>query len=242
MLRLPKYIGHRGAAGFAPENTIISMHIAKKCGAQMVEFDVKQTKDDVLVIMHDSDLKRTTNGFGQVSDLTFDEIQKLDAGVFFDASFAGERVPTLAEMFQTLEQTGMAANIEIKPCPTTDKILAKNVIQFIQSNWPASSPRPLVSSFSIECLETVREHDTTIPIGLIFNDTDFYHWAEQAHAVQASAVSLNHKSIQSRELIDAIHAAHLKVLAYTVNDIFRAQELYALGVDSIFTNFPGAIS
>lgn len=242
MLKLPKYIGHRGAAGFAPENTIISMHTAKRCGAQMVEFDVKQTKDNVLIIMHDSDVKRTTNGSGRVIDLTFDEIRSLDAGVFFDESFAGEKVPTLGEVFHTLEKTGMMANIEIKPCPNNDKILAENVAHFIQKNWPSVLPPPLVSSFSLECLKVVRKHSPILQLGLIFDETSLYQWKTFAREVNASAVSVNHKSIQSYEIVQEMHKENLNVLTYTVNDIFRAQELYQLGVDSIFTNFPGAIA
>lgn len=241
MIKLPKFIGHRGAAGFAAENTLASIRIAKKCGAQIVEFDVKQTKDGMLVVMHDDTVDRTTNGTGFVSNLTFKEIRSLDAGSWFDPTFADEKVPTLAEMFQVLSETHMTANIEIKPCPNNDKILAKHVVQFIKEHWPKEPPPPIVSSFSLESLRVAREENPSLLIGLLFDDPVPSNWKTLVHELHPCFISLNQKSV-TETLVKEIHRENLAALAYTVNDIVRAQELYNMGIDSIFTNYPGAFN
>src|SRR5437762_305021 len=90
--------GHRGVARFAPENTLVSCRQAVEGGVRVLEIDLCLTKDNVLVLMHDPTVDRTTNGQGAVVDLTLDEIRKLDAGSWKDKKYAGERVPTLEEI------------------------------------------------------------------------------------------------------------------------------------------------
>jgi len=239
MHKFPKFIGHRGASGFAPENTCVSMRIAKECGAQVVEFDVKKTKDSELIIMHDSSVDRTTNGHGRVIDMTLAEIKKLDAGCWFDPSFSGETIPTLKEMFSTLRHHSLGANIEIKPCPGTDIELSAQVIEFIENYWPNTLNPPLVSSFSVQALKTVREKSAQIPIGLIFDNPIPNDWKARAFDLKATAISVHHKSIENIEMIKEMHKEGYSVLAYTVNDHNLAKSLYDLEVDSIFTNYPG---
>jgi glycerophosphoryl diester phosphodiesterase len=95
-------ISHRGATPFAPENTVSAFRKAVEIGADLVEMDVRETRDGHMVIMHDETVNRTTNGQGRVTDLTLAEIRKLDAGSWFDKKFAGERVPTLEEALDSL--------------------------------------------------------------------------------------------------------------------------------------------
>lgn len=241
MISFPLFIGHRGACGFAPENTLISFEIAKKCGASMIEFDVKFTKDRKLIIMHDSKVDRTTNGTGRVLDYTLAEIKKLDAGSWFDASFAGTKIPTLKETFDTLKKFNLAANIEIKPCPGTDVELTQLVIPFIQEHWPKSLPSPLISSFSTTALQIARELDDKLNLGLILENPPPHDWKQWAKKLNISAISVSHWSLKDDTLIKEMHALNYPVLAYTVNELERAQELYDMGVDSIFTNYPGSI-
>lgn len=98
-----KVVAHRGANRWAPENTIAAFLKAAEMGADYAEMDVRQTKDGEFVIMHDSDVKRTTNGSGKVSDMTLAEIQKLDAGSWFGEEFTGEKVPTLREVLRAID-------------------------------------------------------------------------------------------------------------------------------------------
>ncbi len=237
----PKFIGHRGAAGFAPENTLKSFRVAKECGAQMIEFDVKLTKDNHLIIMHDSEVNRTTNGIGLVLDYTLGEIKKLDAGSWFDISFSGESIPTLKETFNLLKELKLSANIEIKPCVGTDVILTENVMVFIKESWPSCLPPPLISSFSLEALEVARNLSSTACLGLVLDHPPQNGWLIRAQKLNVSAISVSHWSLENADLIKEMHAHKYAVLAYTVNEQKRAEELYKLGVDSIFTNYPGSI-
>jgi len=107
---------HRGAMETHPENTISAFKEAIRLGAHMIEFDVRMTKDGKLVIMHDKSVNRTTNGSGLVSDLTYDEIKKLDAGRWKSEMFKGERIPTLKETLQVMPHN-IWLNIHLKEGP-----------------------------------------------------------------------------------------------------------------------------
>jgi glycerophosphoryl diester phosphodiesterase len=104
-------IGHRGASGHAPEHTFASYDRALEIGVDYIEQDLQMTRDGVLVVMHDPTLDRTTSGSGAVIEYSLEDVQRLDAGSWFDAAFASERVPTLRQVF---ERYGMAANYYIE--------------------------------------------------------------------------------------------------------------------------------
>ena len=104
-------IAHRGASGSAPENTLSAFVKAVEAGADMIELDVHQTKDGVVVCIHDEDLSRTTSGNGKVNKFTFNELQSFDAGIKFNEKFKGEKIPSLEEV---LEQIKLPLLIEIK--------------------------------------------------------------------------------------------------------------------------------
>src|ERR1700730_3386827 len=103
-MQLPRVIGHRGACRYAPENTLASLYKAKQLGATWVEVDAMLTADDTVILMHDERVDRTTNGHGLVSAMSYAQIAQLDAGCWFAADFAGERVPTLLEFLHEAAQ------------------------------------------------------------------------------------------------------------------------------------------
>src|SRR5260370_12880151 len=105
---------HRGASGYAPENTLAAFRLAQQLGADMVEFDVHLTADDRLVVIHDDTLERTTTGRGYVRDHSWDEIARLDAGVWYGPKFAGERVPLLDEALAWAGPAGMPLALALK--------------------------------------------------------------------------------------------------------------------------------
>src|SRR5579859_6338194 len=107
----PAIIGHRGAAGLAPENTLAAIRAAAAAGARWVELDVQLTRDGVPVLLHDSTLERTTDGEGKVGDADLDALRRVDAGSWFAPRFLGQRVPTLAEAVAELGQLGLGANL-----------------------------------------------------------------------------------------------------------------------------------
>ena len=109
---LAPVIGHRGAAGCAPENTLASFRKAREQGAAWVEFDVMLSRDEVPVLIHDETLERTTNGRGRVNQLTAAELQSLDAGCRFGPEFVGEPIPTLEAAVAVLLELGLGANLQ----------------------------------------------------------------------------------------------------------------------------------
>jgi glycerophosphoryl diester phosphodiesterase len=108
-----KACAHRGDNKCAPENTLPAVKSAVAKGAPMIEFDVQVTKDGQLVVIHDADVKRTTNGKGKVTELTFDEIRSLDAGSWFGASFSGTRIPTPRELLEVIPHS-IVCNVHLK--------------------------------------------------------------------------------------------------------------------------------
>jgi hypothetical protein len=119
--RLPRVVGHRGAAASAPENTLAGLRRAHQLGVGWVEFDVKLSGDGVPILMHDAVLERTTDGKGAVADTAYADIRALDAGAWFGPEFAGERVPSFDEAIDLLLSHGLGANVEIKPCPGRER-------------------------------------------------------------------------------------------------------------------------
>ena len=145
-------IGHRGAAGAAPENTLASIRKARELGATWIEFDVKLTKDGHAILFHDDCLERTTDGRGAVAATTLAEIRRLDAGGWFGPAFRGEPVPTLGQALALCVELHLGINVEIKPCAGREVETAQVTVATLLDVWPRDRPAPLVSSFSPACL------------------------------------------------------------------------------------------
>jgi len=118
---------HRGASGTHPENTLAAIAEAVRLGAQMIEFDLRRTKDDAVILLHDATVDRTTDGKGKVEDLTFTEIRQLDAGSWKDQRFRGEKIPTFQEVLQVVPGH-IWMNIHIK---SGDAVLAEKTARMI---------------------------------------------------------------------------------------------------------------
>ncbi|MGY8997382.1 MAG: glycerophosphodiester phosphodiesterase family protein, partial [Alphaproteobacteria bacterium] len=167
MIDLPQVIGHRGAASYAPENTLASLACAAEMGCKWVEFDVHLTRDDVPVILHDRNLKRTTGMDAMIDDIHSSQLMEIDAGSWFDPMWSGERIPTLAQMLDACRVLGLMPNIEIKDEVSGRRAAARAVAETVRERWPASLPRPLVSSFSLRVLYHMRTLAAEIPLGLL---------------------------------------------------------------------------
>ena len=149
-LKLPKIIGHRGCAGYAPENTLEGIHTAADMGVEWVELDVKITKDEVPILFHDDMLDRTTNGSGPVAERTYEELKDLDCGNWYGESFNGIQIPTLEEAIDVLIDRDLGLNLEIKPCPGREKETAEVALDLLSTIWD-DHDRLLISSFQ-HCL------------------------------------------------------------------------------------------
>jgi glycerophosphoryl diester phosphodiesterase len=235
-LSLPLVIGHRGAAGCAPENTLAGLRAAKALGCRWVELDVRLTADHQPILLHDARLGRTTDAGGQARRRTLAAIRRHDAGRWFAAAFAGEQVPTLAEAVALLAALGLGANIELKAGRAAAAATGAVVARALSRSWPAHLPGPLISSFLPEALFAARQTAQQFARGLLFRSVP-RDWRERAEAVACAAIHADHRRL-NRAKVAEIREAGYAVLAYTVNEPARARQLLTAGVASVFSDVP----
>lgn len=233
---LAPVIGHRGAAARAPENTLAGLRKAHELGTRWVEFDVMLTADGVPILIHDETLDRTTSGHGPVPAHSLAEIRTLDAGAWFAAALAGEKVPTLEETIALLLELGLHANVEIKPARGQAAVTARATVETLLRLWPADGPRLLISSFARESLAVARDLAPDIPRGLLA-ETQPADWAEALQALGCATLHLNHKC-STPAMLQQLRQAGVPVLFYTVNDAGRARDLFAAGATALITDTP----
>jgi glycerophosphoryl diester phosphodiesterase len=239
-LSLPRLIGHRGAAAYAPENTLASLREARRRGAPWVEFDVKLSADGVPILMHDESLKRTTGLDRPAAVTPWADIARLDAGAWMGVPFAGERVPSFEAAIACLAELGLGANIEIKPSPGREAATARAVVEMVRRAWPARLPAPLLSSFQDAALAAAHDAAPELPRAILIDELD-HSWRVRAEAVAAVGVNTNGKKITVAQAAD-IKAAGYLLSVYTINDPAMAKALVAMGVDCIITDAPDTIA
>ncbi len=239
-LKLPKIIGHRGAAGYAPENTLEGLHTAADMGIEWVEFDVKLTKDQVPILFHDDTLERTTNGGDlAVKNLTLEEIRQFEAGSWFSESFAGIKIPTLEEALDVLLERELGLNLEIKPCPGREKETAEAALDILSQFWD-DADRLLVSSFSHVSLEVAMDMAPEWHRGFLMPKDWPENWDELAKYLGAATFNINGNEVE-RDDVDILLDLEKPILAYTINDPDRARILQGWGVDGFFSDEPDVI-
>lgn len=235
----PPVIGHRGAAGYAPENTLASIRAAAALGIRWVEFDARLTADGEIVLFHDEQLERTTNGVGRVADLSLADLRELDAGAWFGEPFRGARIPTLSEVLALLGTLGMRANVEIKPDAGREQQTGDAVARTLAREWPRELPLPIVSSFKIESLTAARELLPDVPHALIVVDVP-PDWRQCLEALGCTALHCADRGL-TRDLAGEIRAAGYGLRCYTINDGETAERLFDWGVEAVFSDYPDRI-
>lgn len=228
------HIAHRGGGHLAPENTLAAMRVGAERGFTFFEYDVKLSRDNVLVLVHDDDVARCSNGNGLVADLTYAELAELDAGSWSNARFAGERIPTLEQVAHFTLTNGIASNIEIKPSKGREYETGTAVALAVRALWEGAAVPPLLSSFSEESLAAAHVAAPEIPRALLL-ETPVEDWRDRMVQHDAIALNINHKYVD-QALIDAVHEEGYKIAAYTINDPERARTLLAMGLDGLFTD------
>ena len=220
-------IGHRGAAGHEPENTLRSIRRALELGAHGVEVDARFI-DGELIVFHDDRLDRTTNARGAVSRQNFAHLRTLDAG-------KGERIPTLREVFETVDRRAFI-NVELKGRHTAAPVQAL-IAEFLdRRGW--SAEHFLVSSFHRRELRALT--DPRIRIGLLLTKpTPLYHVS--ARRVRAWSVHPAVRFTTEHFVADA-HRRGLKVVPYTANSFEDIARIRAAGADGVFTDFPERVA
>ena len=246
-------IGHRGAAGLAPEHTFASWDLALEAGADYLEQDLQMTADGVLVVMHDDTLDRTARGpgcRGDVRERTWDEIRECDVGTWFNEAhperarpgYAGQRIPTLDAVLHRYRERARfyieTKNPEAAP-GMEDELVRLLRLHDLLPRRPGDD-RVIVQSFSERSLLRIREIEPDLPLVLLFGRFAIGRAIRRRLrriATWAAGIGPERGDVD-RKLVDAAHALGLVVHPWTVNDPADLGRLLALGVDGVFTDFP----
>lgn len=237
----PLIIAHRGSSGNAPENTLAAFSLALEHGVDAIECDVRLTKDNHLVVIHDATLNRTTNSTGYVRDHTLEQLKSLDAGAWFHRRFAGERIPTLEDVLALVDgKRGL--NIEIKPVSNSTDATAI-VQRCVTSLRKFRAQRyVLISSFQHSLLRLVRRYDAAVNIGLLYHPV--HHLGKSpirlARQHEACVFVCNARFLRPGVIIDA-HRSNIAVAVYTVDTRNQLHRCLRMGVEGIVTNVPETI-
>jgi glycerophosphoryl diester phosphodiesterase len=235
-------IAHRGAPTFAPENTLPAIRKAVEIGVHMIEIDIHQTLDGHIVLIHDEDVRKTTDGRGHVREKTLEEIKQLDAGSWFSDEFSGTPVPTLEEVFSVMDDTTRLL-IEIKKGSPYYPDIERRVIELVDAHH--FRDRVLVKSFEDGVIEFFRKHAPEIPVGKsfayripflrliierglntgsVFNyEVDFLH---------------SHRYTTSRGFVEKAHEKGYEIFVWDVHTPERMRKYIDMGVDAIETDYP----
>ncbi len=226
-------IGHRGAMGHAPENTMASFKKGLELGSDLIELDIHLSKDKELVVIHDADVSRTTNGHGHISDFTIKEIKKLDAGASFAPRFKGESIPTLQEVLNWAKEKIPLA-IEIKGDPIPAAGIEEKLVNLLRES--GMTEKVMVISFYHPALRRVKELAPAIATGILFTG----RFSDSVSAARASMADSIRPSwyYWSPDLVEEVHKAGLTASTWTVNDEEVMERTVRMGLDSIGTNYP----
>ena len=231
-----RVIAHRGFSGRAPENTLSAFGKAIEAGADMIELDVRESKDGELVVIHESDLSRTTNGSGRVGNLTAVALKRLDAGASFSAEFAGERIPTLSQVFDMVRGK-ILLNVEIKTDVVTLEIVTEKVLALIHRC--EMRDQVILSSFDPRALSHSRKIDREVKTASLYNEQLHRGRSLVEIMEQVGSVAFNLRHDQVNVDIVAMYHEHGRPIAvYTVNRPAQMRTLLDLKVDALFTDRP----
>lgn len=238
-LCLPGVIGHRGIARDAPENTLAGFSLAAAKGVDWIELDVQLTSDGVPVVFHDDRLERTSNGRGRLTETPFADLLRLDAGRWFSDRFAGERIPEFGDVLDRLVGLGLGLCLEIKADEERGAATASAALDLLVRRWPAGGRVPLLSSFAQSALAVMAGRAPDWPRGLLVPDLSG-EWRGDVRRLGCRSLHVDHRALDERQ-VAAVKAEGLALLAYTVNDRSRAEQLWGWGVDALFSDCPDAL-
>lgn len=250
----PEVFAHRGASGYAPENTLAAADKADELGTVWVENDVQRTKDGALVVIHDTTLARTTDveevfpdrSPWKVSDFTLQEIRQLDAGSWFSEEYAGERVPTLRQFLHRLSWNRQKLLLEIKAPELYPGIERQILGELRRTGW--LSPyhvrhKLIVQSFAADSIRTVHERRPDVRTGFLGTPAvaDLPSYAEFTDQINPSFRTVTADYVDAVHRLKGPHGKRMQVLTWTVNDGPTATRLAGIGVDGIITNYPDVV-
>jgi glycerophosphoryl diester phosphodiesterase len=225
-------IAHRGASGYAPENTLAAFRRALAQGVTFIETDLQLTRDAHFVAIHDETVDRTTGSHGSIHGMTLAEVRRLDAGSWFASEFMGERVPTLEEVLEFARKNDVVFYLELKPNGFWGGEHA--LISALRNS--SEIARSVVISFDPSILAALRKIEPTVMTGLLYNgqgDNPF----EKAVQIGARQLAVR-GDLVTPNLLQEARKRDLQVVCWTVNSPAHMRLLATAGVDGIMTDYP----
>ncbi len=217
----PLIIAHRGASAVAPENTLAAFEAAIAAGADGIEFDVRLSRDDVPVVIHDDTLYRTAGVRGRVADMPADQLNEFD-------------VPSVAQLFDVFQSNGLVLYLEMKGSQTG---LAEECCRLVKQC--GLKDRVVFSCFDHSVLQTIKNTDSTFKTAALFHASDAFI-LERARAVGADGLALHYR-LCNPQLLEEANRAGFKVAVWTVDDPAWVKQARAMDIHAVITNNPSAL-
>ena len=236
---LPKLIGHRGVKDLQPENTLQSISKAFDLGLECIEVDVKISKDEIPLLLHDDTLDRTTNGSGLACNFTFEEISKLDAGHFFYKSETDIKIPSLSSVLDLVKNNQKYINIELKPNKGYESQNVKKILEEIKK---FNCERFYFSSFDLSSCIILRENSPKSLCGFLndsFNKINIEETIGICKKYNFFSCGINFNYF-SKLIVDEFEKNNIQITIYSDKNISPddAKELWNNNVASIFIDDP----
>ena len=233
----PYIWAHRGAAGYAPENTLEAFSLAAQMGADGVELDVQLSKDGQIVVCHDEKLNRTSNGKGWLRDFTLEELKQLDFSGG-DVKYAGVQIPTLEEVLDLLRDTGMYVDIELKTSVYPYLGIEKKCVRLIREM--GYEERVHFSSFNHLSLQKIRLYARNIPTGYLYLHAS-PSIISHAKKFGATAMNISCRNLKTEDFVEKCRENDMQINVWTVNDEEEMHLSMEYDVHAVITDYPDKI-
>lgn len=235
---MSKNIAHRGFSGMYPENTMLAFEKAIEAGCEGIELDVHLTKDEEIVIIHDEDIRRTTNGVGLVKDYTLEELRKFDARGQFEGKYGFNGIPTLKEYFEYVREKDILTNIELKTGIIMYEGIEAKVIEMIETF--GQKKKVILSSFNHYSIMTCKQIDPEIKCAFLVGD-GLYNPGKYLKDCGIEYIHPRYHYLVD-PIIEELKDNGIGINTWTVNDTYTMIKMLKKGVDGIITNYPDKLA
>jgi glycerophosphoryl diester phosphodiesterase len=225
-------IAHRGASGYAPENTLAAYRRAVAQGVTFIETDLHLTRDAHFVALHDETVNRTTNGQGPIQQMTLLEARRLDAGSWFGSEFIGERLPTLPEILDFAKKHDVVFYLELK----SNGFWGGDHALISALRDSGEIPRMIVMAFDASILEGLRKIEPTLMTALLYDGT-IENPLEKALSIGARQIAVK-GDLMTPNFLSEAHKKDIQLVCWTINQPAHMRLLAAAGVDGIMSDYP----